>query len=47
MNEIFSPFVRLWNWVTYTGGFPGQIMFCSVLVILFLGLAMWYGNKRS
>jgi hypothetical protein len=46
MNELASPFVRLWNWVTSIGGFPGQIMFCSIVVILVLGLIVWFSNRR-
>jgi len=46
MNELVSPFVRLWNWVTYVGGFPGQIIFCCAIVILILGVSVWFSNRR-
>jgi len=46
MDEIFSPFARLWNWVTNLGGFPAQMMFCSIVVILILALVVWFSNRR-
>jgi hypothetical protein len=46
MRELVSPFVRLWTWVTDTGGYPGQIMFCSFVVCLILGVTVWLSNRR-
>jgi hypothetical protein len=47
VNELVSPFVRTWNWVTATGGFPGQIMFCCLVVIVVLGTLVWFTNRRG
>jgi hypothetical protein len=46
MDTLFSPFVRLWNWVETVGGYPGQVLFVCTLVIVVLGLITWVGNKR-
>ena len=45
--EVFTnPFVRLWNWVERTGGFPGQVMFVVVVLMLVLGFLSWFANKN-
>jgi hypothetical protein len=46
VDVITRPFVKLWNWVEQTGGFPGQVFFCCALIIAILGVLTWYGNKR-
>jgi hypothetical protein len=46
VDVIFSPFVRLWNWVDQVGGYPGQIFFVCAVIMLVLGGLTWYGNKR-
>lgn len=46
MDELVSPFVRLWNWVERFGGFPGQLFFVCFLIMLIIGGLTWYGNKR-
>ena len=47
MSELIYPFVRLWNWIERVGGFPGQVFFVCVLVLLVIGLATWFGNKGA
>jgi len=46
MDEVARPFVRLWRWVDEVGGFPGQVFFICLLVMLVLGVLTWLGNKR-
>jgi hypothetical protein len=47
MKELARPFVRLWEWVEVTGGYPGQLLFCLLVIMAFLGFFFWFGNKRS
>jgi hypothetical protein len=46
MDELAAPFVRLWNYVHQTGGYPGQILFCTMVVMLIIGFLTWFGNKK-
>jgi hypothetical protein len=46
MNELASPFVRLWNWVEQVGGYPGQVFFVCAIVMGLFGFFTWLGNKR-
>ena len=46
MDEIVLPFVRLWDWVDRSGGYPGKILFVCAAVMLVVGGLTWYGNKR-
>jgi hypothetical protein len=46
VDVLFSPLVRLWAWVDRVGGYPGQIFFVCAVIMLFLGVLTWYGNKR-
>jgi Ni,Fe-hydrogenase I cytochrome b subunit len=46
VDVIFSPFVRLWNWVDQVGGYPGQVFFVCLVIMVLLGGLTWYGNKR-
>jgi hypothetical protein len=46
MQELATPFVRVWDWVTYHGGFPGQILFSGVLVCGVLAVVVWLTGKR-
>ena len=46
MNELVSPFARLWNWVTATGGFPGQVIFVSLVVCCIMAITVWFSNRR-
>jgi hypothetical protein len=46
MEKITKPFVDLWNYVEQVGGFPGQVFFCVVVIMLVIGGLTWYGNKR-
>lgn len=46
MEELVRPFQRLWDWVEQVGGFPGQMLFVCVIVMVVIGGLTWYGNKR-
>jgi hypothetical protein len=46
MSEMAKPFVWVWNYVEQVGGYPGQILFCVSVVMLFVGGATWLANKR-
>ena len=46
MDVLARPFVRLWSWIDQVGGFPGQVFFICGLILLGLGIATWFGNKR-
>ena len=46
MNELVGPFVRLWEWVDRVGGYPGQLFFVCVVIMLVIGGLTWYSNKR-
>jgi hypothetical protein len=46
VNELASPFVRLWDWIDRVGGYPGKVLFLSAVIMLVLGGLTWYGNKR-
>jgi hypothetical protein len=47
VEVIYRPFVQLWEWVARVGGFPGQMFFIIVVIILILGGLTWYSNKRG
>ncbi|MGL4554248.1 MAG: hypothetical protein ACRC33_24045 [Gemmataceae bacterium] len=47
MNELLSPFVRLWTYVGNVGGFPGQVFFCAAVVLIIVGGFTWFGNKKA
>jgi hypothetical protein len=46
MDDLVRPFVQLWNWITHTGGLPGQILFVCLAIIVVLGVTVWLGNRR-
>jgi len=46
MEELSRPFVRLWDWVSSTGGLPGQILFICFVIVVVLGSIVWLGNRR-
>jgi hypothetical protein len=46
MNELMAPFIRLWNYVGHVGGFPGQLFFCCVVVLIVLGGLTWLSNRK-
>jgi hypothetical protein len=46
MDELIMPLTRLWNWVTYTGGLPGQMIFCGIVACLILAIVVWFSNRR-
>jgi hypothetical protein len=46
MDVLMSPFVQLWNWVERVGGYPGQMFFILLLIMLGIGAATWFSNKR-
>jgi hypothetical protein len=46
MRELTRPFLNLWKWVDDVGGYPGQLFFCVLVVMLIIGFLTWYGNKK-
>ncbi len=46
MDELVSPFVKMWTWVSEKGGMPGQILFACAVIIIVLGVTVWLGNRR-
>jgi hypothetical protein len=46
MSELVQPFISAWRYVERVGGFPGQVFFCVMVVIVVLGGLTWYGNRR-
>jgi hypothetical protein len=46
MAELTRPFVRLWRYIEEVGGYPGQVFFCIAVVMLIIGFATWFANKR-
>jgi hypothetical protein len=46
MSELVRPFVRAWEWIGNVGGFPGQVFFVIVVIIIILGAMTWFGNRR-
>ena len=46
MSELVPPFVRAWEWIGNVGGFPGQVFFVIVVIIILLGALTWFGNRR-
>jgi hypothetical protein len=46
VEVLARPFVSLWNYIERIGGFPGQIFFCCGIILLVIGVATWFSNKR-
>jgi hypothetical protein len=46
VNELTRPFIRLWEYVGNNGGYPGQVFFCVVVVMIIVGGLTWLGNKK-
>jgi hypothetical protein len=46
MSELARPIVRAWEWIGNVGGFPGQVFFVVVVVIVILGGLTWFGNRK-
>ena len=46
MDELFRPFARLWSWVENVGGFPGQVLFVCLVLIVIIGGLTWFSNRR-
>jgi hypothetical protein len=46
MYEIARPFVRVWDWAGSVGGFPGQMFFVVGVIMLFIGIATYIGNRK-
>ena len=46
MDILTRPFVRLWDWVDRTGGFPGKVVFVIIVIMTILGVITWVGNKN-
>jgi hypothetical protein len=46
MSELTRPFIAAWDWIEQVGGFPGQVFFCVVVVMLVVGFLTWFANKK-
>jgi hypothetical protein len=46
MEVLWRPLERLWEWVERTGGYPGQLLFVCIIVMVVVGGLTWYSNKR-
>ena len=46
MSELARPIVRAWEWMGNVGGFPGQVFFVIVVVIVILGGLTLLGNRK-
>lgn len=46
VQELIRPFVRAWEYVGNVGGFPGQLFFVVVVVMVIIGGLTWYSNKK-
>lgn len=46
MAELTRPFVSLWKWVESVGGFPGQVFFCLVVIMVIIGALTWFANRK-
>lgn len=46
MTELMRPFLRAWEWVGQTAGFPGQVFAVAAVVLAIVGGLTWYGNRR-
>jgi hypothetical protein len=44
---LFRPFTRTWNWIELHWGFPGQLLFCLLVVFFILGIFYFVGNRRG
>jgi hypothetical protein len=46
MVELMRPVERMWEWVERTGGYPGKMMFVSLMVMAVVGAVTWYTNRH-
>jgi len=46
MKELARPFLRAWDWVEQTGGFPGQVFAVIVVVMTIIVVMTWVGNRK-
>lgn len=46
MKELARPFLRVWEYAGTVGGYPGQLFFCVVVVMLVIGGLTWFGNRK-
>ncbi len=46
MSELARPIIRAWNWIEQVGGFPGQVFFVVVVIMLIIGALTWFGNRK-
>ncbi|MFO0876732.1 MAG: hypothetical protein U0840_05110 [Gemmataceae bacterium] len=46
MNELARPLIRAWDYVGNVGGFPGQVFFCVLVIMVVLGGITWIGNRK-
>jgi len=46
MSDLAKPFVRAWEWVERSWGFPGQVFAVVAVLMLILGVITWVGNRK-
>ncbi len=46
MNELARPFVRVWEYAGYQGGFAGQMFLIVAIVMLIVGGLTWFSNRK-
>ena len=45
-TKLASPFVRVWNYAGNTAGYPGQVLFCVMGIMLVIGVLTWLGQQE-
>jgi hypothetical protein len=46
MSELARPFLRAWDWVEKTAGFPGQVFAVIAVIMVIIGVMTWVGNRK-
>jgi hypothetical protein len=47
MSELMRPFERSWEWIDRTGGYPGKLLFVSLILMLIVIAFSWYSNRAA
>lgn len=47
MERLFLPVKRVWNYVETYYGFPGQVFFCLMVILLVLGVLYFLSNRGA
>jgi len=46
MSELLKPFVRGWDWIERSWGFPGQAFVIVALIMTVIAVGTWVGNRK-